>query len=66
MRTTLNIEDSAILEAMEAAPGKTKTQIINEALREFTRRRKLRGLLRFQGKMHWQGNLDELRGRTKK
>lgn len=66
MRTTLNIEDSAILEAMEAAPGKTKTQIINEALREFVRRRKLRGLLRFQGKMHWQGNLDELRGRTKK
>ncbi len=66
MRTTLNIEDEAIVEAMKMAPGKTKTQVINEALREFARRRKLRGLLKFQGKMRWKGNLDELRDREHK
>jgi Arc/MetJ family transcription regulator len=65
MRTTLNIEDEAISAAMQVAPGKTKTQVINEALREFARRRRLRGLLKFQGKIRWQGNLDELRGREK-
>lgn len=63
MRTTLNIEDEAIAEAMNVAPGKSKTQVINEALREFARRRKLRGLLKFQGRMRWQGNIDELRNR---
>jgi Arc/MetJ family transcription regulator len=66
MRTTLNIEDEAISEAMEVAPGKTKTQVINEALREFARRRRLRGLLKFQGKMRWKGDLDELRRRSHK
>lgn len=64
MRTTLNIEDDAIAGAMKVAPGKNKTQVINEALREFARRRRLRGLVKFRGKMRWQGNLDELRSRS--
>jgi len=62
----LNIEDEALSAAMKAAPGKTKTQVINEALHEFARRRRLRGLLKFRGKMRWQGNLDELRGREQR
>ena len=65
MRTTLNIEEAAIVSAMEMAHGKTKTQVINEALREYARRRRLRGLLKFQGKIQWEGNLDRLRERVK-
>jgi hypothetical protein len=34
MRTTLNIDDEALASAMQVAPGKTKTDVINEALRE--------------------------------
>jgi Arc/MetJ family transcription regulator len=64
MRTTLNVDDQALLDAMSQAPGKTKTDVINEALREFARRKKLQGLLKFKGKLHWEGNLDDLRKRS--
>jgi len=63
MRTTLNIDDEALEQAMKAASGKTKTEIINQALREFARRRRVRELLAFQGKAEWTGNVDELRKR---
>ena len=48
---------------MKAASGKTKTQVINEALREFARRRTIRGLLEFRGKAEWTGDIDKLRKR---
>jgi len=66
VRTTLNIQDAAIASAMKAAPGKTKTQVINEALTEYARRRRLRRLLDFQGRMEWEGDLDRLRRRVEK
>ncbi len=64
MRTTLNLDDQALAAAQKAAPGKTKTALINEALRDYARRRRLRGLLRFEGKVAWDGDLDSLRKRT--
>ncbi len=63
MRTTLNLDDEALAGALQIAPGKTKTEIINDALREYTRRRQLRGLLKFEGKLRWEGDLDRLRRR---
>ena len=65
MRTTLNIDDEALESAMEQAPGLTKTDVINEALREFARRRQVRDLLAFRGKVRWEGNLDTLRKRRR-
>ncbi len=64
MRTTLNLDDQAITEAQAVSPGMTKTGIINEALRQYARRRRVRRLSRFRGRVRWQGNLDELRRRT--
>jgi Arc/MetJ family transcription regulator len=66
MRTTLNVDDEALTSAMQAAPGKTKTDVINEALREFARRRRVQELLKFEGKVRWEGDLNELRGRRKR
>ncbi len=65
MRTTLNIDDAALAGAMKTARGKTKTAVINEALREYARRRRIRRLLEFRGRVRWEGNLDDLRGRRK-
>jgi Arc/MetJ family transcription regulator len=65
VRTTLNIDDAALAGAMKTARGKTKTAVINEALREYARRRRVRRLLDFRGKARWEGNLDDLRGREK-
>jgi Arc/MetJ family transcription regulator len=64
VRTTLDLDDAAVTAALEAAPGRTKTAIINEALREFARRRRLRGLLELRGKFQWEGDLDDLRQRA--
>lgn len=63
MRTTLNLDEEALASAMKIASGKTKTAIINEALRDYARRRSLRGLLKYEGKLRWEGDLDALRKR---
>jgi len=65
MRTALRIDDAALAEAMRAAPGKTKTEVVNEALREYARRRRNRSLLDFRGRLRWEGKLDDLRGRER-
>jgi len=36
---------------------------VNAALRDYARRRRLRGLLKFRGKLRWEGDLDTLRKR---
>ena len=63
MRTTLDLDDDAVEGAMKVSGGKSKTAVINEALRDYARRRRLRGFLKFAGKMRWEGNLDTLRKR---
>ena len=64
MRTTLNIDDEALQAAMKFAQGRTKTEVINEALRRFARAKKRRRLLQFQGEVEWEGDLDALRKRA--
>jgi Arc/MetJ family transcription regulator len=65
LRTRLNLDDHALAAAQKASPGK-ETALINEALRDYARRKKLRGLLAFEGKVEWQGDLDSLRKRTRR
>lgn len=65
MRITLNLDDEALEAALTVAPGKTKTDVINEALREYARRRRLLELLEFEGKTPWEGDLNALRGRSR-
>jgi Arc/MetJ family transcription regulator len=66
MRTTLNLDEQALANAMRVSSGKTKTAVINEALRDYARRRSVRGLLKFEGKVKWEGDLDSLRKREKR
>ncbi len=63
MRTTLNLDDDALAAAMQYAEGRTRTEVINEALRLYARKRKLRELLDLRGKVAWEGDMDALRGR---
>jgi len=64
VRTTLNIDDEALQAAMKLAGGRTKTEVINEALRRFVRAKRRRKLLELQGKVEWEGDLDALRKRA--
>ena len=64
MRTTLNLDDRALQEAMAQAEGRSKTEVINEALRQFARSRRRKHLLKLRGKVRWEGDLDALRKRA--
>lgn len=64
MRTTLNIDDDALAAAMDVSPGSTKTAVINEALREYARRRRVRKLTDLKEYGPWEGNIDRLRKRN--
>lgn len=66
MRTTLNLDEEALAGAMKVSSKKTKTAVINEALHDYVRRRAVRGFLRFEGKLHWEGDLDALRKRERR
>jgi len=63
MRTTLNIDEKALEAAMEVSAGRTKTQVVNEALRSFARGRRRKRLLELRGKIAWEGDVDILRKR---
>jgi Arc/MetJ family transcription regulator len=60
----LNIDDEALEAAVRLSGGRTKTEVINEALRRFIRAKERRRLLELRGKAEWEGNLDELRRRS--
>ena len=64
MRTTLNIDDEALRAAMELSKGRTKTEVVNEALRKFVRAKRRRQLLELRGKIEWEGDIDALRNRA--
>jgi Arc/MetJ family transcription regulator len=63
MRVTLNFDDEALETAITLSEGRTKTEVVNEALRRFARARSHRQLLDLRGKVEWTGNLDALRKR---
>jgi Arc/MetJ family transcription regulator len=63
MRTTLNLDDVALEAAMKVSEGRTKTEVVNEALRRFARAKRRRQLLDLRGKVQWIGDVDTLRKR---
>lgn len=63
MRTTLNLDEAALKDAMSYSSGRTKTEVINEALRQYARAKRRRELLGLRGEPGWQGDLAALRQR---
>ncbi len=61
MRTNIVIDDQLMAEAMRVSGLKTKREVVEEALRLFIRQRSQRAVLALAGKIHWEGNLDEMR-----
>lgn len=64
MRRTLEIDEEALAGAMKYATGRTKTEVINEALRSFVRPKRRKELLDWRGKATWTGYGDPLRKRA--
>jgi Arc/MetJ family transcription regulator len=64
MRTTLDLSEDLLKEAMQATNIRTKTQVITVALEELVRKTKISALKEFKGKVDLDIDLDELRERT--
>ncbi len=64
MRTTLDLNESLLEEAMKLSGEKTKTSVIHKALTDYINRAKARGILDFGGKLDLKIDLDTLRGRA--
>jgi hypothetical protein len=63
MRTTLDLPEELLNEAMKAARIHTKTKVIITALEDLIRKSKIAELKRFKGKIDLDIDLNNIRGR---
>jgi Arc/MetJ family transcription regulator len=63
MRTNIVIDDELIKKAIKRTNIKTKRMLVDYALRELVNRSERRGILKLKGRLHWEGDLEEMRGR---
>ncbi len=63
MRTTLDLPEALIDEAMKATQINTKTKVIITALEGLIRKSKISGLKQFKGKVDLGIDMDAVRGR---
>lgn len=63
MRTTLDLPEDLIDEAMKASQINTKTKLIVTALEDLIRKSKISGLKKFKGKVNLEIDMNTIRGR---
>jgi hypothetical protein len=63
MRTTLNLPENLLNEAMALTHSDTKTAVIIKALEELVRKSKMTGLKQYRGKIDLDMDLNTLRDR---
>ncbi len=63
MRTTLDLPENLLKEAMRATRIETKTKVIITALEDLIRKYKISGIKQFKGKIDIDLDLDSIRGR---
>mgnify|MGYP001478940624 CR=1 FL=1 len=56
MRTNIDIDDALMAEAMKAGPFKTKKDAVEAGLRLLARQAAYREILKWRGKLDWQGD----------
>jgi Arc/MetJ family transcription regulator len=61
MRTNIVIDDKLMAKAMKLAGTKTKRETVEESLRLLIRLRQQENVRRMRGKLHWEGDLEEMR-----
>ncbi len=64
MRTTLDLPDALVKEAMTLTKIKTKTDVIKVALENLIQKQKIQGLKQYYGKVDLNIDLDTLRERA--
>lgn len=64
MRTTIDLPQKLIEEAMKVSHQRTKTAVIVTALEDFVRKSRIQGLKKFRGRVNLDIDLDKLRKRS--
>lgn len=61
MRTNIVLDDKLVEEGLKLTRLRTKKDLVNLALRELIERRRRKRILKLEGKVEWEGSLDEMR-----
>ena len=61
MRTNIVIDDDLMAEVLQATGIKTKREAVEEGLKLLLRMSAQQEILKLRGKIHWEGDLDEMR-----
>jgi Arc/MetJ family transcription regulator len=61
MRTNIEIDDKLMRQAMKASGAATKKAAVEAALRMTVQLKKQEGVLKWFGKIQWEGDLDAMR-----
>jgi len=64
MRTTLDLNEKLLADAMKWTGETTKTAVINEALKQVIKSKKRKELVKFAGKLNLNVDLDIIRKRN--
>jgi Arc/MetJ family transcription regulator len=62
MRTNIVIDDELMADALKATGLRTKKEAVEEGLKLLVKRNKQQSIRRLRGKLHWEGDLEEMRG----
>ncbi|WP_231561459.1 type II toxin-antitoxin system VapB family antitoxin [Nitrosococcus oceani] len=62
VRTNIVIDDKLMAEALKATGLRTKKEAVEEGLKLLVKRNKQQAIRKLRGKLHWEGDLEELRG----
>jgi Arc/MetJ family transcription regulator len=62
MRTNIVIDDDLMADALKATGLRTKKEAVEEGLKLLVKRNKQQAIRRLRGKLHWEGDLEEMRG----
>jgi Arc/MetJ family transcription regulator len=61
MRTKIVVDDELVAEAMRRTGIKTKRAVVEQALRTLIGLKRQEEILALRGKLHWEGDLDQMR-----
>ena len=56
-RTNIDIDDNLVKEGLKITHLRTKKALVNFALEELLKRAKRKRILKFEGKVQWEGDL---------
>ncbi len=62
MRTNIVIDDKLMADALKATGLNTKKETVEEGLKLLVARKKQQAIRALRGKLHWEGDLNEMRG----